>query len=184
MYDRDGHYSSSEHRSLWKEIPETECCDDVPDGSIARVAEPGCAAGFVCHGNMPIQYVMCPMVGDMQLLYDESAGVCNWPNLVTCVSSCPGAEPPAPPSPAPTAPSTCPVGTDNLGPLLSASDYNGEFTTLREQIDPLNPVGRESQVSLLVGGDYNGPLAAEIEGRIVVLGDFNIGKNGVNSIGR
>ena len=87
------------------------------------------------------------------------------------------------PTPRPVAPPTCPVGTDNLGPLLSASDYMGAFRVLGSTTDLFSPPGRESQISLLVGGNYDGPMAEEIEGRIVVLGDFTIGANGVDSIG-
>jgi hypothetical protein len=76
-------------------------------------------------------------------------------------------------------------GQGNLGTTASASDYTGVFPLLADTINVsiLNPTGRESQVSLLVGGTYQGPLAAEIEGRIVVLGDFLIGERGVNSLG-
>ena len=79
--------------------------------------------------------------------------------------------------------SSCPSTFRDLGPELSASDYTGTFPRLVDAIDVMNPKGRESQVSLLVGGTYDGPLAAEIEGRIVVLGDFWIGENGVSSLG-
>ena len=155
----------------------------MPAGTIDYVAEPGCKGGYLCW-NGPMQYVSCPEINGMQMLYDENVGNCNWPALVQCVSSCPTDSPPASaPSPSPTAAATCPDGTDNLGPLLSASDYQGDFATLSESIDYLSPNGRESQVSVLVGGSYNGPLAAEIEGRIVVLGDFKIGRSGVNSLG-
>ena len=75
------------------------------------------------------------------------------------------------------------VAACNLGSELSASDYRGDFQTLATLKDVFHPVGRESQISLLVGGTYDGPLAAEIEGRIVVLGDFLIGDNGVSSLG-
>lgn len=181
MEDRN----DASHRSLWKEIPDTPCCDDVPANSIKYIAEPGCNGGFLCY-NGPVQYVSCPKFGDIQMLYDESVGNCNWPHAVQCVSSCPSDNdtPTPPPTLPPIAPPTCPVGFDNLGPQLSASDFKGDFATLAESIDYLSPNGRESQVSLLVGGSYNGPLAAEIEGRIVVLGDFKIGRNGVNSLGK
>ena len=86
-------------------------------------------------------------------------------------------------TPPPFAPRSCPSTFSDLGPQLSASDYTGTFPRLVDAIDVMNPKGRESQVSLLVGGTYDGPLAAEIEGRIVVLGDFWIGENGVSSLG-
>ena len=42
----------------------------------------------------------------------------------------------------------------------------------------------ESQVSLLVGGDYDGPAAKGIDGTIVVLGDFNVGEEGLDTLGK
>jgi hypothetical protein len=97
---------------------------------------------------------------------------------------------PVMPTPAPAVPpsvpspdSSCAAGNDNLGSQLSDSDYQRVFPLLADIIDIMNPNGRESQISLLVGGTYSGPLAAEIEGRIVVLGDFLIGARGVNSLG-
>ena len=98
-------------------------------------------------------------------------------------SRIPTERPTTTPSPPPTPPPLCPVGTDNLGPQLSASDFQGEFGTLAATNNISAPLGRESQLSLLIGGNYNGPLAAEIEGNIVVLGDFKIGNRGVNSLG-
>jgi hypothetical protein len=90
---------------------------------------------------------------------------------------------PSPAPVAPTPPDSCPAGNDNLGSELSASDYQQVFPILANIINVMNPNGRESQISLLVGGTYDGPLAAEIEGRIVVLGDFLIGARGVSSLG-
>lgn len=76
---------------------------------------------------------------------------------------------------------SCP-SVANLGPLLSKSSYTGEFPLLGStKLD--SPTGRESQIGFLVGGSYNAPWAAEIEGNIVVLGDFKIGINGTNSLG-
>ena len=119
MYDRNDH--ASKQRSLWK-IPETDCCNDTPDSSLIHVAEPGCAGGFLCYDGEPMQYIMCPMAGGQQMIYDERVGVCNWPNLVDCVSSCPrggqptqapitiGASTPSPIAPTPaTAPTSAPV---------------------------------------------------------------------------
>ena len=70
----------------------------------------------------------------------------------------------------------------NLGPLLSKSSYPNEFPLLGTT-NPHSPTGRESQIGFLVGGNYNAPVAAEIEGNIVVLGDFKIGSQGTNSLG-
>jgi hypothetical protein len=76
---------------------------------------------------------------------------------------------------------SCP-SVANLGPLLSKSSYTGEFRLLAST-NLSSPVGRESEIGFLVGGSYNAPLAAEIEGNIVVLGDFKIGQSGTNSLG-
>ena len=76
---------------------------------------------------------------------------------------------------------SCP-SVANLGPLLSKSSYTSEFPLLGST-NTKTPLGRESQIGFLVGGNYNAPLAAEIEGNIVVLGDFKIGRNGTNSLG-
>ena len=48
---------------------------------------------------------------------------------------------------------------------------------------PLGLVGRETQIGFFVGGDYIGHEAAEIEGRIVVLGDFIVQKRGPHTLG-
>ena len=160
---------------------DTTCCNNSPmDGVVKYVAEPGCMAGYMCYMGKARYTVTC-IEG---MLYDESIGNCNWASVTQCISSCPGSNGiVVSPTPPPIAPPSCPVGTDNLGPQLSASDFTGEFGLLGVTNNLLSPVGRESQLSLLVGGNYDGPLAAEIEGRIVVLGDFKIGQNGVNSLG-
>ncbi len=76
----------------------------------------------------------------------------------------------------------CPEAA-NLGPSLSKSTgFNDPFPLLGIT-NPYSPVGRESEVGFLVGGNYYAPLAAEIEGNIVVLGDFVIGPSGTNSLG-
>ena len=72
-----------------------------------------------------------------------------------------------------------PIG---LGPLLRKSSYTNEFPLLGTT-NPHIPAGHASQIGFLVGGNYNAPLAAEIEGNIVVLGDFKIGSKGTNSLG-
>lgn len=164
-------------------MDETTCCDDVPANVVKYIANEDCTGGYMCY-NGPKQFIECPAYGDLQLLFDESASSCNWPQSVgTCKSSCPSAPAPVPATPAPTATPTCPTGTDNMGNALSASDFDGVFSTLNEPFNYLDPLGRESQVALLVGGSYDGPLAAEIEGRIVVLGDFHIGHHGLSSLG-
>lgn len=147
------------------------------------IANEDCSGGYLCY-NGALQFYDCAHAG---LVFDESISNCNWPSsAATCKSSCPSSIPIAPtypPSASPMSAPMCPVGPDNLGPMLSASDYSGYFSTLNEPFNYLDPLGRESQVALLIGGNYDGPLAAEIEGRIVVLGDFNIGHHGVSSIG-
>lgn len=45
------------------------------------------------------------------------------------------------------------------------------------------PNGYDDTIAFLVGGNYNAPRAAEIEGKAVVLGDFIIGSQGTNSLG-
>jgi choice-of-anchor A domain-containing protein len=44
------------------------------------------------------------------------------------------------------------------------------------------PEGRDDAIAFFVGGNYYGKLGAEIEGKIVALGDFKIGPNGPNSL--
>uniref|UniRef100_A0A7S3P468 VWFD domain-containing protein n=1 Tax=Amphora coffeiformis TaxID=265554 RepID=A0A7S3P468_9STRA len=46
------------------------------------------------------------------------------------------------------------------------------------------PKGFDDTIAFLVGGNYNSPIAAEIEGKAVVVGDFIIGSQGTNSIGK
>jgi len=74
----------------------------------------------------------------------------------------------------------------NLGPELSAStEYDDDFPTLSEFVNDhgANTVGRDDAISFLVGGNYISKKAAEIEGMIVVLGDFVIEPNsGLNSL--
>jgi choice-of-anchor A domain-containing protein len=45
-----------------------------------------------------------------------------------------------------------------------------------------NPLGRDNSVAFFVGGNYRSVKAAEIEGKIVVMGNFTIESNGVNSL--
>lgn len=77
---------------------------------------------------------------------------------------------------------SCPQAM-NLGQSLSKSTgYSAPFPLLGST-DINNPRGRESEVGFLVGGDYYAPLAAEIEGNIVVLGDFINGAKGLQALG-
>jgi len=77
------------------------------------------------------------------------------------------------------------TGIMNLGPSLSKSTcFTGEFPLLRAPPNWPNPVGREHEIGFLVGGNYTAPIAAEIEGNIVILGDFKVvGYAGTNSLG-
>lgn len=78
---------------------------------------------------------------------------------------------------------TCPYMT-NVGSTLGASTgYDSEPFPLLGQNNIYTPAGRESQVAILIGGNYVAPQAAELEGKIVVLGDFLIGSRGTNSLG-
>jgi len=71
----------------------------------------------------------------------------------------------------------------NLGPETSSSTgYAIPFPPMGQN-DIFQPAGRETEIALLVGGNYIAPRAAEIEGNTVVLGDFLIGAAGTNSLG-
>jgi hypothetical protein len=77
---------------------------------------------------------------------------------------------------------SCPEAM-NLGPMLSAStDYQEDFPTLGDSVNLANPIGRDDSVAFFVKGTYTSVVAAEIEGKIVVLGDFIVEKDGVNSL--
>jgi hypothetical protein len=77
---------------------------------------------------------------------------------------------------------TCPDGT-NLGPLLSASTgYQQDFPTLGLK-KLAHPIGRDDAIGFFVKGTYTSELASEIEGKIVVLGDFIVKLKGVNTLG-
>ena len=82
------------------------------------------------------------------------------------------------PTPAPVAP-TC---FGDLGDGVSkAIGYNGVFP--KTSSTGLKRRGTDDAIAFLVGGNYVAPNAAEIEGKVVVLGDFLIGSKGTNSIG-
>lgn len=70
----------------------------------------------------------------------------------------------------------------NLGSALSEGQgYLQEYPKLGSVG---SPKGYDDTIAFLVGGSYNAPKAAEIEGKAVVLGDFVIGSQGTNSIGK
>ena len=84
----------------------------------------------------------------------------------------------ASPTPAPVAP-TC---FGDLGDGVSkAIGYKGVFP--KTSSTGLKRRGTDDAIAFLVGGNYVAPNAAEIEGKVVVLGDFLIGSKGTNSIG-
>ena len=178
---------NSRIRSL--SVADTNCCDGVPDGVLRYVAEPSCLGGYMCW-NGPYNYYTCPVVDGIQMFFDENIGNCVTyasSAAVTCKSSCPGEvaadiQLRLSSSPVLTANDTCPYGNDNLGTELSASDFPDVFPVFANTAI-LQPNGREAQVSMLVGGSYIGSVAAEIEGRIVVLGDFLIGARGAEYLG-
>ena len=77
---------------------------------------------------------------------------------------------------------SCNAVEDNLGAELSeGKQYTQEYPKLASVSDPR---GYDDTIAFLVGGTYNAPNAAEIEGKCVVLGDFLIGSQGTNSIGK
>jgi hypothetical protein len=70
----------------------------------------------------------------------------------------------------------------NFGPMLSEStDYQLDFPILAATVNLANP-GRDDSIGFFVKGDYISEQAAEVEGKIVVLGDFVIERNGANSL--
>jgi len=137
------------------------------------VAGPGCSTGYRCYQGKARSMVTCGEKDGVKWIFEEKSGTCKSSYGCACVSSCGGMPPPL----------TCPSGTENMGPMLSASDYPLEFGLLGASMDIINPPGRESKIGLLIGGNYDSPLTAEIEENIVVLGDFKIGSLGVNSLG-
>jgi len=70
---------------------------------------------------------------------------------------------------------TCPT-TKNLGDELSESNlYDGPFPAVSSV---QSPIGYDDGISVLVGGDYTWTNGAEVEGKLVVLGNFNIEQEG------
>jgi hypothetical protein len=77
---------------------------------------------------------------------------------------------------------SCPEAM-NLGPMLSSSThYQADFPTINDDVNQDNPIGRDDSIGFFVKGTYTSKLAAEIEGKIVVLGDFIVEPAGVNSL--
>ena len=95
---------------------------------------------------------------------------------------------PAPqtPTPAPKTPTPAPNSSTCYGDLgdqvSKAIGYTGVFPVLSGTGGVRR--GTDDAIAFLVGGNYFAPLAAEIEGKAVVLGDFIIGAQGTNSIGK
>jgi len=76
---------------------------------------------------------------------------------------------------------SCPNAA-NLGPLLSKSTG---FTSVFPPVTStdLKSRGRESEIAFFVGGNYVAEVASDIEGNIVVLGDFINGAKGLQALG-
>jgi hypothetical protein len=72
---------------------------------------------------------------------------------------------------------------NNLGPGFSGPlNYTGEYPLCAPT--GLVPRGTDDSISVFIGGTYNSVLAAEIEGKVIVLGDFLVEADGVNTIGK
>ena len=79
--------------------------------------------------------------------------------------------------------STTSICYSNLGDQVSkAIGYTGVFPNTSSTGGTRR--GTDDAIALLVGGNYVAPNAAEIEGKVVVLGNFIIGQQGTNSIGK
>jgi len=146
------------------------CCIDESDNGISMMTCEGGPWNSVCK-----KVVLSSSSSSLNLPLFDPKGP-NWGKVnvsqATTTSSSSGHE-------------SCPA-VMNLGPDLSKSTgyTSGPFPLLGNTNDLDNPKGRESEIGFLVGGNYNAPLAAEIEGNIVVLGNFTIGSSGINSLGK
>ena len=77
----------------------------------------------------------------------------------------------------------CPEDTKNLGIELSAADiFQDDFPPVLPRGG--NPVGFDNRISFFVCGSFTSLEGAEIEGKIVVLENFIVKENGVNSLVR
>ena len=73
----------------------------------------------------------------------------------------------------------CPEALD-FGASLSAADvFQGDFPSVQTLA---NPAGIDNSIAFFVTGDFTSQSGAEIEGKIVVLGDFKVESDGVNSL--
>ena len=137
----------------------SDCCQDVTNGNQV----------LSCVGNA--FYATCQWTTDDPSQSDPKGekgvdwGVYDLPSAGTNYDSCPAVA--------------------NLGPLFSKSTgFTSEPFPLLSTPSFLDEAyGRESEIGFFVGGNYYAEQAAEIEGNIVVLGDFEIGPDGTNSIG-
>jgi hypothetical protein len=116
--------------------------------------------------------------------YVRNGNCCSWDPADG--NPCCGDDPDAPDADVPWADTTpesyCPA-VNNLGEGYSAAiGYDGTFP--KTSNTGLERRGTDDAISFLVGGNYSAPAAAEIEGKAVVLGDFIIGSQGTNSIGK
>ena len=65
--------------------------------------------------------------------------------------------------------------------MSASNDFQGDFPTLDDAVNLTNPP-RDDSIAFFVKGTYTSHTAAEIEGKIVVLGDFVVKSGGVNSL--
>ena len=110
-------------------------------------------------------------------------GSSNWGGTCQPSSSFPNYPGPSvtmyiPPGCAGTVDESCPNG--NLGSNGSAEGFEGTFPGVGNS----GVAGIDNSVAFLVGGKYVSKNGAEVEGKLVVLDDFVIEPNGVNSVVR
>ena len=152
-------------------VPKDETCYDQWQQCYKITAEEltnpygGCCDGLYCTGSS-IWYASCQPIPSGYVMPPNPLG--DITEYIT--EDCAGSEY-----------DTCPEAM-NLGSELSAStDYQGEFPTLEDPVDLANPY-RDDSIAFLIKGTYTSQQAAEIEGKIVVLGDFIVKPDGVNSL--
>eukprot|EP00531_Pseudo-nitzschia_arenysensis_P015074 CAMPEP_0116134846 /NCGR_PEP_ID=MMETSP0329-20121206/10868_1 /TAXON_ID=697910 /ORGANISM="Pseudo-nitzschia arenysensis, Strain B593" /LENGTH=660 /DNA_ID=CAMNT_0003629593 /DNA_START=81 /DNA_END=2060 /DNA_ORIENTATION=- len=75
-----------------------------------------------------------------------------------------------------------PLDCDSLGNLgagfSEATDYDGECYPHITSLDTNNLAGHDDSVAVFVGGDFVGNVGAEVEGKMVTLGDLTVGSSG------
>jgi hypothetical protein len=184
-----------------------DCQTDAAGGSYDTADDSKCCGTLVCGRRASDNYWQCNHPLDICSTYGENNcpdPICTINQSGECVPSSeyyhnalpsasqgpqPGPAPQPTPVPAAGAPwedttpdSYCPE-VNNLGEGYSAAiGFQGTFPKTHQT--NLTAKGSDDAISFLVGGNYVAPAAAEIEGKAVVLGDFIIGTNGTNSIGK